>query len=66
MFLTEWLKSIGLSLELVILFGAIILTVLFLVVHYWKRILLFFAPWLGGFGRSLQARWQKPEREPGS
>ncbi len=66
MFLTEWLKSIGLSLELVILFGAIILTVLFLAVHYWKRILLFFAPWLGSFGRSLQARWQKPEREPGS
>ena len=20
-----------------------------------------FAPWLGSFGRSLQARWQKPE-----
>lgn len=58
MFLTEWLKSIGLSLELVILFGAVILTVLFLLIHYWKRILLFFAPYLGGFGKSLQARWQ--------
>ncbi len=65
MFLSEWLQSIGLSLELVILFGAIILTVAFLLVHYWKRILLFFAPWMGSFGRSLQARWQKPERESG-
>lgn len=61
MLLTGWLKSIGLSLELVIIVGAIVLTVLFLLVHFWKRILLFFAPWLGSFGRSLQARWQKPE-----
>lgn len=63
MFLTGWLKSIGLSLELVILFGAIILGALFLLIHYWKRILLFFAPWMGGFGRSLQERWGKPEGE---
>ena len=61
MLLTGWLKSIGLSLELVIIVGAIVLTVLFLLVHFWKRILLFFAPWRGSFGRSLQARWQKPE-----
>ena len=60
MFLTGWLKSIGLSLELVIIFGAIILGAVFLLIHYWKRILLFFAPWLGSFGRSLQARWGKP------
>jgi undecaprenyl-diphosphatase len=60
MFLTGWLKSIGLSLELVILFGAVILTVLFLLIHYWKRILLFFAPWLGNYGKSLQERWGKP------
>jgi undecaprenyl-diphosphatase len=65
MFLTEWLKSIGLSLELVILFGAVILTVAFLLIHYWKRILLFFAPWMGGFGKSLQERWRKPEEESG-
>jgi len=65
MFLTEWLKSIGLSLELVIIFGAIILGVVFLLIHYWKRILLFFAPWMGGFGRSLQQRWAKPEGESG-
>lgn len=63
MFLTQWLQSIGLSLELVILFGAIILGVLFLLLHYWKRILLFFAPFMGGFGKSLQQRWAKPEGE---
>ena len=60
MFLTQWLESIGLSLELVIIFGAIILGVVFLLIHYWKRILLFFAPWMGGFGRSVQERWGKP------
>ena len=65
MFLTEWLKSIGLSLELVILFGALILGALFLLIHYWKRILLFFAPWMGSFGKSLQERWRKPEEESG-
>ena len=65
MFLTQWLKSIGLNLELVIIFGAIILGAVFLLIHYWKRILLFFAPWMGGFGRSLQARWAKPEGESG-
>jgi undecaprenyl-diphosphatase len=65
MFLTQWLESIGLSLELVIIFGAIILGVVFLLIHYWKRILLFFAPWMGEFGRSLQQRWAKPEGESG-
>jgi undecaprenyl-diphosphatase len=60
MFLTQWLQSIGLSLELVILVGAAILAAVFLLIHYWKRILLFFAPWLGSLGRSMQARWGKP------
>jgi membrane protein DedA with SNARE-associated domain len=64
MLLTHWLDSIGLSLELVIVVGAIVLTAGFLVIHYWKRILLFFAPALGGFGRSLQARWGKPQAGP--
>ncbi|MDB5539966.1 MAG: hypothetical protein JWQ89_1693 [Devosia sp.] len=59
MLLTGWLKSIGLSLELVIIVGALVLTVLFLIVHFWKRILLLLAPYMGEFGRSLQARWQK-------
>jgi undecaprenyl-diphosphatase len=63
MFLTQWLESIGLSLELVIIFGALILGVVFLLLHYWKRILLFFAPWMGGFGRSVQERWGKPGSE---
>ncbi|MEO6012844.1 MAG: DedA family protein [Devosia sp.] len=63
MFLTQWLESIGLSLELVILVGAVILLAVFLLLHYWKRILLFFAPWMGGFGRSLQERWSKPSEE---
>lgn len=57
MLLTAWLKSIGLSLELVIIVGAIVLTALFLLVHYFRTIVLFFAPFMGGFGRSLQARW---------
>jgi undecaprenyl-diphosphatase len=57
MLLTAWLKSIGLSLELVIIVGAVVLTVLFLLVHYFRSIVLFFAPFMGGFGRSLQARW---------
>lgn len=63
MFLTEWLKSIGLSLELVILFGAILLIALALLVHYWKRIILLFTPFLGEFGKSLEARWRKPKTE---
>jgi undecaprenyl-diphosphatase len=61
MFLSEWLKSIGLSLELVILVGAVILTALALLIHYWKRIVLLFTPYLGEFGKSLEARWQKPK-----
>jgi len=63
MFLSEWLKSIGLSLELVILVGALILLALALLVHYWKRIVLIFAPLMGEFGKSLQARWGKPKTE---
>lgn len=57
MLLTAWLKSIGLSLELVIIVGAVVLTALFLLVHYFRSIVLVFAPFMGGFGRSLQARW---------
>ena len=60
MLLTGWLKSIGLSLELVIIVGAVILTILFALIHFWKRILLAIAPYLGAFGRSLIARLRKP------
>ena len=55
--LTAWLKSIGLSLELVIVVGTLIMTALFILLHSYRHILLFFAPWLGGLGRSIQARW---------
>ena len=61
MLLTHWLDSIGLSLELVIVVGALVLTAVFLLVHYWKRILLLFAPLMGNFGKSLQARLRSPE-----
>jgi len=55
--LTAWLKSMGLSLELVIVVGTLILTALFILLHSYRQILLFFAPWLGGLGRTIQARW---------
>ncbi len=60
MLLTGWLKSIGLSLELVIIVGALVLTVLFVLLHFWKKILLAIAPFLGEFGRNLTARLSKP------
>lgn len=59
MWLTAWLDSIGLSLELVIIVGAIVLTVLFLLIHYWKRVVLLFAPLMGEAGKRLQVRWAK-------
>lgn len=61
MLLTGWLKSIGLSLELVIIVGAFVLTVAFLCLHYWKRILLLITPYLGSFGKSLETRFRKPD-----
>jgi undecaprenyl-diphosphatase len=61
MLLMHWLESIGLSLELVIVVGSIVLVALAVLVHYWKRILLLFTPFMGDFGRSLQARWRKPD-----
>ena len=51
------LKSMGLSLELVIVLGTLILATLFILLHYHRQILLFCAPWLGGLGRSIQTRW---------
>jgi membrane protein DedA with SNARE-associated domain len=60
MLLTGWLKSIGLSLELVIVVGALVLTVLFILLHFWKRILLGVAPYLGSLGRTIQERFGKP------
>lgn len=60
MLLTAWLKSIGLSLELVIVVGTIILTVLYLLIHFHRKILLALAPFLGPFGKGIEARFSKP------
>ncbi len=59
MLLTQWLDSIGLSLELVIVVGAVVLTALFLLIHYWKPIVIALCPLLGESGRRLRARLQK-------
>lgn len=59
--LTGWLKSIGLSLELVIVVGAAILTVLYMLFHFHRQILLLLAPYLGKFGKSIEARFRKAD-----
>jgi undecaprenyl-diphosphatase len=59
-FAYDWLDSMGFSPELVMVLAATLLGAGFILIHYWKRILLFFAPWLGSYGKSLQARWAKP------
>lgn len=61
MLLTAWLKSIGLSLELVIIVGAAILTVLYLLLHFHRQILLTVAPFLGPLGRGIEARFRKAD-----
>jgi membrane protein DedA with SNARE-associated domain len=61
--LIGWLESIGLSLELVLIVGALLFVVAVVLLHYWKRIILLFAPLMGEFGKSLQARWQKPKTQ---
>ena len=61
MLLIGWLESMGLSLEMVLIVGALVLLVAVIVLHYWKRIVLLFTPFLGEFGRSLEARWRKPK-----
>jgi membrane protein DedA with SNARE-associated domain len=50
MLLSAWLKSMGLSLELVIIVGALVLVTLFLLIHNLRRILFL-----------LRGRGQKPE-----
>ena len=61
MLLGAWLESIGLSLEMVIVVGALVFVALVLLIHYWKRIVLLFTPFLGEFGKSIEARWRKPK-----
>jgi membrane protein DedA with SNARE-associated domain len=57
--LGNWLDSIGLSIEMVIVWGTIILVLLYALFHFHRQILLFFAPYLGGFGKSIEARFRK-------
>jgi len=58
MLLTAWLDSIGLSLELVIVVGAIVLTFAFLLLHYWKRIMLaLVVPLMGERGQTMKEKW---------
>jgi undecaprenyl-diphosphatase len=64
MLLTHWLDSIGLSLELVIIVGALVLGGLFVLLHSWKPILLWLAPYLGGFGKWLEEKLRKPKPAP--
>jgi len=61
LFAYDWLNSMGLNPELVMLLAATLLGAGFILIHYWKPILLLLAPYLGNYGKSLQARWQKPK-----
>jgi undecaprenyl-diphosphatase len=57
--LSNWLESIGLSIEFVIVWGTIGLCVLYGLFHFRRRLLLLFTPYLGGFGKSLEARLRR-------
>jgi membrane protein DedA with SNARE-associated domain len=59
--LTDWLRAMGLSLELVIVVGTIILSVLYALFHFHRQILLFLAPYLGSFGKGIEARFRKAD-----
>lgn len=58
---SNWLKSIGLSIEFVIVWGTIALIAIYALFHFRRQILLFFAPFLGGFGKSMEARLRKTD-----
>ena len=62
-FAYDWLDSMGLSPELVMLLAATALGCGFILIHYWKPIVLLFTPFLGDFGKSLEARWRKPKTD---
>lgn len=59
--LSNWLDSIGLSIEAVILWGTLILIVLYALFHFHRQILLFLAPYLGGVGKSIETRFRKAD-----
>jgi membrane protein DedA with SNARE-associated domain len=63
MLLGTWLESMGLGLETIILAGSVVLVVGVIVIHYWRPLLLLVTPFLGNFGKSLEARWRKPKTE---
>ncbi len=63
MALGQWLNSIGLGLDTIIIAGTAIIIVAVIVLHYWKRIVLLFTPFLGAFGKSLEARVGKPKTD---
>jgi membrane protein DedA with SNARE-associated domain len=56
--LSNWLDSIGLSIEAVILWGTLLLIVLYGLFHFHRQILLFLAPYLGGFGKAIETRFR--------
>jgi undecaprenyl-diphosphatase len=61
MLLANWLKSIGLSIEFVIVWGTLALVVLYMLFHFRRAILLLFTPYLGRFGKSLETRLRKAD-----
>jgi membrane protein DedA with SNARE-associated domain len=61
MLLSNWLESMGLSIDSVIVWGTLALCVLYGLFHFRRRILLFFAPFLGTFGKSLERRLHKAD-----
>jgi len=63
MLLSDWLDSIGLSIEWVIVVGTLILTLLYILFHFHRQILLFLAPYLGSFGKTIQSRFRKPDAQ---
>lgn len=63
MLLGTWLESIGVGLDTIILGGTAILVVAIVVFHYWRPIMLGLAPFLGNYGKSLQARWEKSKTD---
>jgi len=60
MLLSAWLRSMGLSLEWVIVIGALMLLALFLAVHNWRAIVLAVSPLLGRHGQRLRDRLARP------
>jgi len=63
MLLGSWLESIGLGLETILLVGSVVLVLGIVLAHFWKPILMLMAPYLGNFGKSLEARWGKPKTD---